>query len=141
VLDQMDGQSNIPRHVGQCTVYFDDLDAIGMLYNGRYIAMIERGMAAVMARMGLPPGHEDVINVVREIQLIFGDPIRQPGTYDLTFWATDIGRSSATLEFRVESNGVEHVHGHRTVTKYDPTTGKSKPWSTEILDKFGARST
>jgi YbgC/YbaW family acyl-CoA thioester hydrolase len=117
-------------------VYFDDLDAYGMLYNGRYVALIDRGFSACLARMGLDLGHEDVTVVVREIALTFAEPIRRVGEVDLVFWVTRIGRSSATFEFLVQSDGTEHVRGHRSVTKFDPVAGCSKPWSVRALALF-----
>ena len=40
-------------------VYFDDLDAMGVVHDGRYAALLERALAAYWTRAGWPydPGH------------------------------------------------------------------------------------
>src|SRR5262249_20930213 len=110
--------------VEKCTVFFDDLDTFGMLYNGRYIALIDRGLAACSTKLGFPLGHEDTPYVIREIQLTFGHPIRRAGEVDLEFRVSRATRSSATFEFVVKSEAGEHVRGHRCVTKFDPAAGR-----------------
>ena len=121
-------------YVVKCSVYFDDLDTYGMLYNGRYVALVDRGFYAYAAKMGWLFGHEDLNQVIREIKLTFGEPIRRVGEVDLVFWTTKSSRSSATFEFVIKSGDTEHARGHQTVTKIDPATGRSKPWSAEVAD-------
>jgi acyl-CoA thioester hydrolase len=131
-----DGSEHARRYVERCRVNFDDLDVFGMLHNGRFVPLIERGMAGCLARMGFPLGHEDMNVVVREIKLIFAEPIRRVGDVDLVFWVSQAGRSTATFEFVVKSDDGEHARGHRTITKFDPATSRSKPWSAEIRAAF-----
>jgi acyl-CoA thioester hydrolase len=124
------------KFVETCSVHFDDLDVFGMLYNGRYVALIDRGFLACMMRMGLTLGHEDLNVVVREVHLNYGEAIRRIGDVELVLWLRQISRSSATFEFVVKSDDVQHASGHRSFTKFDPATGRSKPWSEAFCTAF-----
>lgn len=123
-------------YVEKCRVNFDDLDAFGMLHAGRYYALVERGITACVSRMGFSLGHEDVYVVAREMKLTFGAPLRRIGDVDLVFWMSHIGRSSATFEFVVKSEEGEHARGYRSITKVDPATGRSAPWTDAIRAVF-----
>lgn len=129
-----------PRFSAKSAVYFDDLDAFGMLYYGRYAALVEHGITALLAANGFKIGHEDTFNVLREFQITFEAPIRSVGEVDIDLWSTRTSRSSHTFGFAVKSGDVEHARGLRTATKVDPTTGRSKPWSDEIRAIFGVPS-
>lgn len=126
----------VKKFVEKCQVYFDDLDAFGMFYHGRYLALIDRAFFACVSRLGFTPGHEDLHQVVRETQLVFIEPIRQIGDVDVIFWASRVGRSSALFDFVVKSAAGEHVRGSRSVIKFDPATGRSKPWGEKIRAVF-----
>jgi|GEM_PF-6308152 len=124
------------RYTEKCRVNFDDLDAYGMLHAGRYYALVERGIAEYVARLGISLGHEDMFVVAREIKLTFGVPIRSIGDVDLVFWVSHLSRSSATFEFVVTSDAGEHARGYRAITKVDPATGRSAPWTDETRAQF-----
>lgn len=57
-------------------VYFDDLDAMGVVHNGRYATLLERALAAYWTRAGwsYDPGHPrfgEVLFVVREFAITY----------------------------------------------------------------------
>jgi YbgC/YbaW family acyl-CoA thioester hydrolase len=122
--------------IEKCSVHFDDLDVFGMLYNGRYVALIDRGFLACMMRMGFTLGHADLNVVVREMHLNYGEAIRRIGDVDLILWLRQISRSSATFDFVVKTNETEHASGHRSFTKFNPATGRSTPWSEAFCTAF-----
>ncbi|MGV0746546.1 acyl-CoA thioesterase [Mycolicibacter minnesotensis] len=132
------GSESLPdtAYVEKCRVYFDDLDAFGMLHAGRYYALVERGITACVSRMGFQLGDEDVYVVAREMKLTFGAPIRRIGEVELVFWMSHIGRSSATFDFIVKSDEGDHARGYRSITKVDPATGRSAPWTDAIRAVF-----
>lgn len=116
-------------HVEPVAVFFDDLDAFGMVYHGRFAALLEHGLAAYFARLGLSAGHEDYNVVVRELTITFEHPITEVGTVDLAFWVESFGRTSAKYGFRFQNRKTVYAHGHRTIIKVDPNTKCPAPWT------------
>ena len=41
-------------HTETVMVYFDDLDAMGVVHNGKYVTLFERALAAYWTRAGWP---------------------------------------------------------------------------------------
>ncbi|MFJ2826463.1 acyl-CoA thioesterase [Streptomyces sp. NPDC087263] len=121
--------SNQKSHTEIVGIFFDDLDAFGMLYHGRYAAILERGVTTYFTEVGLTYGHEDLNVVVRELAVTFEQSIRGVGPVELTFWIEKLGRTSATFAFRFHSKETEHAHGRRVIVKFDPSTGKPAPWT------------
>jgi acyl-CoA thioester hydrolase len=123
------------RAVEKVFVYFDDFDALGMVYHGRFAALLEHGLTAQTSRMGLELGHEDLNVVVRELAITFEQPLTRIGPVELALWADHVGRTSLTYGFRFQTGETVHAHGHRTVIKLDPATRRPAPWtkSTRVL--------
>jgi len=116
-------------HTEHIEIFFDDLDALGMLYHGRYAAILERGLTLYFAKVGLAFGHEDTNLLVRELAITFDRSVVGPGPVDLTFWLEKLGTTSAVVGFRFHRGETEHAHGRRVVVKYDPRTGKPAAWT------------
>jgi acyl-CoA thioester hydrolase len=116
-------------HTECVEIFFDDLDAFGMLYHGRYAAILERGLTTYYAKVGLTFGHEDTNLLVRELSITYDQSIVGMGLVDLTFWLEKLGNSSAVLAFRFHSGDTVHAHGRRVVIKIDPRTMKPAAWS------------
>ncbi|MDN3029665.1 hotdog domain-containing protein [Streptomyces sp. S.PB5] len=110
-------------------VFFDDLDAFGMLYHGRFAALLERAITLCFARQGLTFGHPDLNVVVRELHLVFERPVKGIGPVEATFELDALGRTSASFAFRIHSGEVTHAHGRRVIVKIDPRTGVPDPWT------------
>ncbi|MGV9935177.1 acyl-CoA thioesterase [Streptomyces olivaceoviridis] len=116
-------------HTEAVEVYFDDLDAFGMLYHGRFAALLERAIARYLAGLGMSHGHPDLNVVVRELRVVFERPITRTGPVDVTFWLDRLGRTSAEFAFRIHSGGHTHAHGRRVNVKIDPRTAAPEPWT------------
>jgi acyl-CoA thioester hydrolase len=116
----------------QVRVFFDDLDAFGMVSNLRYAAMVERGINAYFGRFGFTYGHEDAGYVVKQFAITFEQPITTMGCVDLALWAETFGRTSAKFGFRFMSGHTAHAYGHRTVVKIDRGTLRPAPWTEEL---------
>ncbi|MFE9763973.1 acyl-CoA thioesterase [Streptomyces sp. NPDC005808] len=116
-------------HTESVSVFFDDLDSFGMVYHGRFAALIEHGVTTYFAGIGLGLGHEDINCVVRELAVTFEQPITKIGSVDVTFWIEALGRTSAKFAFRFHSGETVHARGHRVIIKMDPKTLRPAPWT------------
>src|SRR4051794_15153135 len=135
------GQAEQPGtvgHIGFVEVHFDDLDALGMLHNSRYVVLVERALGAYWTEHGYTfrngkPTHPDVYQVVRELRITYSVPVTHPGRLAVHFWVEQMGRSSATYRFRVLSEDLATVHaeGARVVVRVDPATRRPTPWTDE----------
>ncbi|NHC46404.1 acyl-CoA thioesterase [Motilibacter aurantiacus] len=125
-------------HVGYVEVHFDDLDALGMLHNSRYVVLVERALGAYWTERGYTfhdgrPTKPDVFQVVRELRITYSVPVTRPSRLAVHFWVETMGRSSATYRFRVmsEDRSVVHADGSRVVVRVDPATRRPTPWTDE----------
>ncbi|MFC9846310.1 acyl-CoA thioesterase [Streptomyces sp. NPDC060223] len=121
--------SDQKSHTETVGIFFDDLDAFGMLYHGKYAAILERAITSYFTGVGLTYGHEDINVVVRELAVTFEQSIRGVGPVEITFWIENLGRTSATFAFRFHSEETVHAHGRRVIVKLDPRTWKPAPWT------------
>lgn len=110
-------------------VHFDDLDAMGVVHNGRYVLLLERALAAYWTRAGWTldpgaPGFGDSFFVVREFAITYHVPITRPGPVHVQLWLDHLGSTSAVYGFRVlsEDQAVTHAEGRRVQIKLDPAT-------------------
>lgn len=118
------------------TVYFDDLDAMGIVHNARYAVLLERALSAYWSVRGHSfengrPTTPDVIHAVREYTITYHTPIRGTGDILVEFWLDVFGESSGVYGFRFLSADGETVHaeGKRVIVKLDPRTGRPSPWT------------
>ncbi|MFG2358798.1 acyl-CoA thioesterase [Streptomyces sp. NPDC048521] len=126
-------------HTESVDVFFDDLDAFGMVYHGRFAALLERAITVGFTRLGLTLGHPDLNVVVRELLLVFERPLKGIGSVDVTFELEKLGRTSAAFAFRFRSGDVTHAHGRRVIVKVDPRTGAPEAWTPstrELLERL-----
>ena len=61
-------------------VHFEDLDAMGVVHNGRYVLLLERALAAYWTRVGYAfdpaaSSFKDVFFVVREFTITYHAPL------------------------------------------------------------------
>ncbi|MFJ8546871.1 acyl-CoA thioesterase [Streptomyces sp. NPDC093586] len=115
-------------------VHFDELDAMGVLHNGRYQLLVERAWATFWYRRGFGGAdglENDAFNVVKAFTITYDTPVSAPGTYAVNLWIDRLGSTSATAGYRVCSADGEttYAHGTRTVIRLDRTTFLPTPWS------------
>jgi acyl-CoA thioester hydrolase len=110
-------------------VHFDDLDAMGVVHNGRYTLLLERALAAYWSRAGWAfdpsaPHFKDVFFVVREFAITYHTPIARVGEVHVQLWLDHLGSTSAVYGFRVlsEDETVLHAEGRRVQVRLDPAT-------------------
>lgn len=110
-------------------VHFEDLDAQGVVHNGRYVLLLERALSAYWTRNGYPwdpssPQFMDVFFVVKEFSISYHAPITRPGPVSVRFWIDRLGTTSAVYGFRVVSQdeSVTFADGRRVQVRLDPAT-------------------
>jgi acyl-CoA thioester hydrolase len=87
-------------------VDFADTDSAGVLYYGRYPRYLDRGVMAYRRSLGVdllgPPGH---VYVIRALQLSYYAAARFDDPLELFVRVARIGRTSHTLQVRIERVG------------------------------------
>ncbi|WP_214107190.1 acyl-CoA thioesterase [Acrocarpospora catenulata] len=128
-----------PGHIENVQVHFDDLDAMGVLHNGRYVLLLERALTAYWTERGwafdpAQPHFADIFFVVREFAITYHQPVTTVGQVGVHFWLDRIGTSSLVYGFRVLSadRSVVHAEGRRVQVKIDPGTLRPSPISEAV---------
>ena len=121
------------------TVYFDDLDAMGVVHNGRYAVLLERAIAAFWGRAGWSydpgsPHFGEMFFVVKEFSITFSAPIARAGAVQVQLWIERLGTTSIVYGFRVRSQdgAVVHAKGRRVQVRLDPGTLRPAEIGAEI---------
>jgi acyl-CoA thioester hydrolase len=119
-------------------VYFDDLDALQILHNSRYLLLFERTIGSFWTRtMGwggllhAAGGDPDRYHLVRTNQIEYLRPVTGIGEVRVRIWVEKLGRSSLTFGFRMlpMDQDLDHATGSRVLVCVDPETRKPAPWS------------
>ncbi len=124
-------------------VYFDDLDALQILHNARYLLLFERTIGSFWTRaMGwggtLEEGHSpDRYHLVRANHIEYVRPVTGLGEVRVRIWVEKLGRTSLTFGFRLlpMDEDLDYAVGSRVIVCIDPATRKPAPWS----DMFRAK--
>lgn len=125
-----------PGFIWRSRVFFDDLDAMGMLHNSRYLVLAERANSAFFEANGWrweadPRLNPDQFYVVREQRVRYLEPIHGPGEVAVQMWVAGLGQTSATYAFEVRSGDSAQVRAEirRVQVKLDPVTLRPAPWT------------
>ncbi|GAA4679323.1 acyl-CoA thioesterase [Phytohabitans rumicis] len=123
-------------HVEPITVYFDDLDAMGIVHNARYAVLLERAVTPYWTERGHyfdhnGPSTPDLFHAVREFAITYHRPIRGAGEVHVHFWLNHLGETSAEYGFRFHSPDatVVYAEGRRAIVRLDPATMRPTPWT------------
>lgn len=132
-----------PGFTWRSRVFFDDLDAMGMLHNSRYLVLAERANSAFFEASGWrweadPRLNPDQFYVVREQRVRYLEPIHGPGDVTVEMWVAHLGQTSATYAFAVRSGDRPHMHAdiRRVQVKLDPVTLRPAPWTPALRDQL-----
>jgi len=122
-------------------IYFDDLDAMGVVHNGRYVILFERALGAYWTRAGWPydpgqPRFAEVFFVVRENAITYHVPISRAGAVQVQLWLEHLGTTSVVYGFRILSDDgtVVHAEGRRVQVRLDPATLRPAPIGAELRE-------
>jgi acyl-CoA thioester hydrolase len=126
--------SEKPLYLHRATVWFDELDMVGVLHNARYAIHVERAMTSWYHSLtGVDPS--DGYIVVKHYEIEFLKPFtRERGELAVEVGLERLGRTSAVYTFRCLSQDedgteVEHARGSRTIVKVSPGELRPAPWS------------
>jgi acyl-CoA thioester hydrolase len=138
-----------PLYVHHSTVWFDELDMLGVLHNARYAIHVERAMTAWYHSLtGVDPS--DGYNVVKHYEIEFLRPFtRERGELVVEVWLERLGNTSAVFAFRCVSAAqdggepaagteIEHARGTRTIVKVTHGELRPAPWSESFRALAGA---
>jgi acyl-CoA thioester hydrolase len=110
-------------------VHFEDLDAMGIVHNARYVLLLERALAAYWTKAGWPfdPSSRrftEAFFVVKEFAITYHVPITRVGPVHVQLWLDHLGDTSAVYGFRVLSQDetMTHADGRRVQVRLDPAT-------------------
>ena len=124
-------------------VYFDDLDALQILHNARYLLLFERTVGSFWNRTlgwGSPldkDGSPDRFHLVRTNEIEYLHPVTNVGEVRVRIWVEKIGRTSLTFAFRIlpMDQDIDHARGRRVLVRIDPATRKPTPWTDHLRER------
>ena len=134
-----------PLYVHRSTVWFDELDMVGVLHNARYAIHVERAMTSWYHSIPDPDPSDSVV-VVRQYDIEFLRPFtKERGEIVVECGLGRLGTTSAVYTFRVlsyaddgdgtgEGTEIVHAHGIRAIVKVDPQTLRPVPWSARFRE-------
>lgn len=125
-------------------VYFDDLDALNILHNVRFLLFTERARGELFNALGFRWEDDLTVNpdkyhVVAEHQVRYTAPVRGEGELSVELEPTHLGTSSAILSARVKAQHGDllHAEGTTRLVRLDPATQRPCPWSDRFRAAFG----
>jgi acyl-CoA thioester hydrolase len=117
-------------------VYFDDLDALNILHNMRFLLFIERARGALFNAMGFHwqddlERNPDKFHVVAEHAIRYLQPVRGEGDLAIVLRVAKLGTTSLVIAARVQSpdGATLYAEGETRLVRLDPTTFRPAPWS------------
>lgn len=124
-------------------VYFDDLDALNILHNVRYLLFIERARGELYNALGFrwdddAPHNPDKWQVVAEHSIQYLAPFRGEGEVLVELTPTKLGTSSLIIAARVRSThgDIVYAEGSTRLVRLDPETNRPCPWSERFRKAF-----
>ena len=126
-------------------VYFDELDALGVLHHTRYLLHLERAQQKFFEHLlGVEnfdaDRDEDIYVVVHSLESRFREPVRHPGPIVVEYEIDRIRSGGVTMTFRIRdcSGSKIYCDGKRTVCKLSGETHRPAPWSETFRNAMAA---
>jgi acyl-CoA thioester hydrolase len=124
-------------------VYFDDLDALNILHNVRYLLFIERARGELLNSLGFR-WEDDLIKNPDKFHVVAGHeiqylvPVRGEGEIAITLTPTRLGTSSFVLAAEVGSvdGATVYARGSTRLVRLDPHTARPCAWSDRFRHAF-----
>lgn len=117
-------------------IWFDELDALGVLHHSRFVYHLERAQKAMFAAvMGAdtldPVVAPDVYVLVRDLALHYVAPVRGEVELHIRLRVLRVRAGGLTVGFEFWSmdGGTLHCHGERTVCRMDAATHRPALWT------------
>jgi len=122
-------------------VYFDDLDALNILHNMRFLLFIERARGELLQKLGFHwqdsfETHPDKYHVIAHHTIDYLAPVRGEGELSVEVWPTRLGTTSLIIDAAVKAlhGNTEHARATTRLVRLDPETDRPCPWSQRMRD-------
>ena len=127
--------------VYESQVFFDELDALGVLHHTRYLLHLERAQQKFFELLlGVDDfdaeRDEDIYVVVHSLESRFREPFRKPGPIVVEYLIERIRSGGVTMRYLIRDPEGQHVYcdGTRTVCKLSADSHQPAPWSVSFRD-------
>ncbi len=124
-------------------VYFDDLDALNILHNVRFVLFMERARGELFQALGFRweddfARNPDKFHVVAAHEIEYLAPVRGEGELVVELSPSHLGRTSLVIDARVKGRHGDLVHavGKTRLVRLDPDTFRPAPWSDPFRAAF-----
>jgi len=133
----------------QSEVYFDELDAIGVLHHTRYLLHLERAQQAFFQSLLSVSDFnadrdKDIYVVVHSLESRFRLPVKKPGPIAVDYQIEKIQTGGVSMSFKIRSldESLLFCDGLRTVCKLSHETHQPCPWTPDFraaMEAFKAK--
>src|SRR4051812_33901964 len=120
-------------------IYFDDLDALQILHNSRYLLYFERTLGHFFRHLGWEGFHAmranpDQFHLVRANSVEYHRRVEGGGEVGVGVWVEKLGSTSLTFGFSLlpMDEDVEYAPGRRVIVRVAPETRKPQPWTDDF---------
>ncbi|MFO8027108.1 MAG: hypothetical protein R6U56_05555 [Opitutales bacterium] len=124
------------RFLYHSEVFFDELDALGVLHHTRYLLHLERAQQKFFEHLlGVDDFNmkrdEDIYVVVHSLDSRFREPLQNPGPIVVDYGIERIRSSGVTMDYVIRDSKAERTYceGTRTVCKLSAETHQPAPWT------------
>lgn len=125
-------------------VYFDDLDALNILHNVRFLLFMERARGELFNLLGFRweddlATNPDKYHVVAEHSIRYLRPVRGEGEVLVELRPVHLGSSSLIIEAHVRGMHGDEIFAEGTtrLVRLDPETNTPCPWSERFRGAMG----
>lgn len=126
-------------------VYFDELDALGLLHHTRYLLHLERAQQKFFEHLlGVDDFNaerdEDIYVVVHSLESRFREAFQNPGPIVVEYRIDRIRTGGVTMDFVIRDSSGEHIYceGKRTVCKLSAQTHQPTAWTEAFREAMEA---
>ncbi|HKK80149.1 MAG TPA: thioesterase family protein [Phaeodactylibacter sp.] len=124
------------RFLYHSEVFFDEMDALGVLHHTRYLLHLERAQQKFFEQLlGVNDFNtdrdEDIYVVVHSLDTRFREPFEKPGPIVVDYGVERIRSSGVTMDFVIRDLEGKHLYceGKRTVCKLSSETHQPTLWT------------
>jgi acyl-CoA thioester hydrolase len=117
-------------------VYFDDLDALNILHNVRFVLFMERARGELFNALGFRweddlETNPDKFHVIAAHELRYLAPVRGEGELTVELQPSHLGTSSLVIDARVRAvhGSTLYAEGKTRLVRLDPASWKPCSWS------------
>jgi acyl-CoA thioester hydrolase len=125
-------------------VYFDDLDALNILHNVRFLLFMERARGELFNILGFRweddlSVNPDKYHVVAAHEIRYVKPVRGEGDVAIELTPTHLGVSSLVLHATVQSLDSRELYAEGTtrIVRLDSKSNRPCAWTQMFRDKVG----